>query len=233
MAELLNISMEKLRDYGDTVSSSEFLCPVIDNTYQYIFLPLLGGLLIWLLIRYKDQIMERYYMFFAKRGYVKIHYLMPNRRMKEKMKKLDVFNTFSFKNKRYSLENMHGFIVGYDKNNLPIFMYDNNFILPLKVTKKDIDDELRRQLADMRGVMPEEIEDKEISRFHLLIDSSILDMTYNRKLMKDLYEISKTKTLPPMLLYIIIGAGLLFVLYITGYLEPLIEWLFNTLGVQL
>lgn len=145
---------------------------------------------------------------------------MPNKRIVSKLKKLDKFNTFKFKKRRYVLEKMHDFIIGYDKYGLPIFMYDNNFIIPMKITEKNINEQLRESLKES-GL---EISDDLISEFTLKIQPSIFQIVYDKKLVSDLYSLSSGDEFKKTIMYIVIGFIILIVLYYTGLLAEILSF---------
>ena len=118
------------------------------------------------------------------------------------------------------MEKVTNFIIGYDKNSLPVFMYDVNFILPLSITKEKLSKEIRLQL---------QITDiDKISALNLRLDSSILNLVYDRKLLSDLYSISSSSEFKQKLIWIILIMAGLVIAYYTGVLD----WLLSFLGME-
>lgn len=205
--------------------SNEFACDgTYENTFYYFLLPLLLFIICLVLIRYKTEIKLKFMTFFSKRGYIKILFIKQNKKMKEKLVKLDTYNNFSFEKRKYNLDKMYDFIVGYDKYNFPIFMYDVNFIIPLKMEKKEIDEMIRNQLLEI-GVSEEDIKET-ISQIILKIDSSVLQTVYDKKLLSDLYSITSADVdFKKKMIYIIGGLIILAFLYYTGYLDKILAYL--------
>lgn len=194
------------------------------NIFIYFLLPLLIGLLLLIILKFKEEIKLKYLLYFSKRGYIRIWYITPNKKIIEHLKKLDKFNNFVFSNRKYNLEKMYNFLIGYDKYNFPIFMYDFNFILPLKVTKKDLDQEIIEQF-NLDVIKDQAKRDKCISQITLKMDSSILKTVYDKKLLSDLYSISKgSLELKQKIIYaVLIFAGLI-ILYYTGLLAKILAF---------
>jgi hypothetical protein len=146
--------------------------------------------------------------------------LAQNKRMISKYIKLDSFNNFVFgaiKKRKYSLEKMQDFIIGYDRYNFPVFLYDVNFILPLKTTSKDI----TLEVCDQLGYKANEID--KISAITMLIDSSILYTVYDKKLISDLYTMSASGDTRKIIIYVVLGLIALLVLYYTGILQQILH----------
>ncbi len=99
-------------------------------------------------------------------------------------------------------------------------MYDVNFILPLSITKEKLSKEIRLQL---------QITDiDKISALNLRLDSSILNLVYDRKLLSDLYSISSSSEFKQKLIWIILIMAGLVIAYYTGVLD----WLLSFLGME-
>jgi len=190
------------------------------NLFYWFFVPIIIILILILIWKFKETIKFLIVSRLAKRGYIRIKYIMPNKRIIEKLKKLDKFNTFKFKKKRYVLEKMHDYIIGYDKYGIPIFMYDNNFIIPLKISKKAIDEQLKQSLKDSDI----EVTDDLISEFSLKIEPSIFQIVYDKKLISDLYSLSTGDDIKKMLIWVFGGIILLIFLYYTGLLAKILEF---------
>lgn len=211
----------------DTVCNTNIM-----SVFYWFFLPLLIGLMILLLIKYKSYIMLNVFKIYAKSGYIRVWLILENRRIKSKLVKLDKFNNFVIKNRRYSLEKMYDFLLGYDKYGFPTFLYDYQFILPLYITKQKITSAIKDQLGedidtkskDKNGEKDLKLYNNLISAIIMKLDSSILQTVYTKKLISDLYSISGDIDFKKKIVYVIIGIVLLIFLYYTGYLEILLSY---------
>lgn len=225
MVDLYNISSSILgTGTGKIKEVATWSCQQnFQNVFYYFLLPLLVGFFLLLLLKFKDEIKLKYLLYFSKRGYVRIWIIKENKKVVSKLKKLDKFNNFKIGKRKYNLEKMYDFLIGYDEYNFPIFMYDFNFILPLKVDKQTIDKHLEQQF-DL-----EELEDNKkgdfISQLTMKIDSSILRIVYDKKLLSDLYSISKGDAdFKQKLIYGVLILFAFLVLYYTGWLERILEF---------
>lgn len=231
MADLYNASANIVGDGYDSIlyaggQVKNAACSIdFSYIFFYFFIPLLIMLLFILLIKFSIPIQKRFYRIFLSGGYIKIMYIMPNKSIKFKLKKLDKFNTFNFKSKKYSLERMFNFIVGYDKYGFPIFMYDNSFILPLKITKKKLNTEIKNQIKDVQHIIDLKEQQDMISAFTMSIEPEILKTVYDKKLMSDLYSISGDDSFKKTLIWIGLIIALLLILYYTGLLEKIFLFL--------
>lgn len=204
---------------AETISCDIGLEPI----FYWFMLPLIFIIILLIILRFKEEIKLRFMFFFSKRGYIKIYYILTNKKIKERLKKLDKFNNFQIGKRKYNLDKMHDFIIGYDKYNFPIFMYDVNFILPFKMEKKTIDETITQQynLEELK------IEDKNeiISQIIMKIDSSILKTVYDKKLISDLYSISSGDIDLRKKIYIGIGIFILLIfMYYTGLLDQILSY---------
>ena len=221
---LYNISEQILqKGYSNVVSTSNnFSCNNgISYLFNWFFLPIIIILILLLLLKFSEEIKIKFLLYFSKRGFVRIHYIKENKKLISKLKRLDQYNTFDFKKRKYVLEKMYDFIIGYDKYNFPIFMYDFQFILPLTIDKKSIDYKISESLGIKKG--DKDYSDK-ISQINMKIDSTILKLVYDKKLMSDLYSISGDSDLRKKILYAVGGLILLGFLYYSGYLEKIINY---------
>lgn len=214
LSNIYNISLEKLQQGNQIITD----CSIpYDNIFKFFFLPLIIVLILLVLLKYIEPIKLYFLSIFRKRGYIKIMFWLPNRTIKEKIIKLDNFDNFSFKNRKYNLNKMWDFLQGYDKQGFPIFFYDYQFILPLKITKKKITKEIKEQLNIT--------DDEEISAIEMQLESSILHTVYSKRLLSDLYSISKGNIFDQKLIYILLGIAVLIVLYYTGLLDKILDFL--------
>jgi len=207
-------------ELGDGVRriTNEFICKGSYMDFLYYFIiPIIIGLLLLIILRYKEEFTKLFLKYYSKSGYIRIFFIMPNKRLLDKLIKLDKFNNFNVGKRKYSLEKMYDFIIGYDKYNFPIFMYDFQFIMPLKISMTKVTEDIRQQLGD-------DLDEEDISAITLKIDSSILRTVYDKKLISDLYSISGDNTLKRNMIYIIGGLILLGFLYYTGYLEQILSY---------
>lgn len=207
----------------DSVCNMKF-----DEILIYFLIPIIVILIFLLILKYKDFLLNLFYTKISKRGYIKILYRLPNMKIKEHFVKLDGYNNFTLgkgKNKRkYSLEKMYNFIFGYDKYNFPIFLYDYSFIFPLILTKTKINKKIVESLKEA-GIRQEDIKTEDISAVSMKIDSSILHTVYDKKLLSDLYTISKSSEIRDKIMWVLVITGLLIVAYYTGILEKVLAFL--------
>lgn len=227
MVETINISELLGNGTGRIVTSVQetLQCKIgLEPIFWWFLLPLIILVFLLLLLRFKEEIKLKFMLYFSKRGYLRIMFILPNKKIKYKLKKLDKFNTFTIGKRKYNLDKMHDFIVGYDKYNFPIFMYDTNFILPLKVEKRIIDKHIEDNY-DLEEIA-DEVKNKMISQIILKIDSSILKTVYDRKLMSDLYSISAMDMAMRNKILIAVGIVVGFlILWWTGYLDVILSYL--------
>ena len=221
MAEFLNrlynVSIENLKIKA--LTSVECSQNIFKDIFFWLILPIIGILLILLIMRYKDVIKVKFLKILATKGYIRIYYITENKRIIKKLVKLDTYNNFRIKKRLYTLDKMYDFLFGYDKYGFPVFFYDFQFILPLKITKQAIDAQIIQQLnIDKKDT-------SSISAVNLVLDSAILQTVYKKKLMSDLYSISQDSGSKKLIIYIVAGIIVLFFLYYTGYLEKIIGYL--------
>jgi len=189
--------------------------------FYWFLLPLLLLFSIILLIKYRKIFIDKFLKFIGKRGYIRIFMILNNKKMRMKYVKLDMFNNFKIGKRKYTLEKLQDFIIAYDKNNFPIFLFDINFILPLTITKKKINAEIKKQLGYY--------EKDEINAISMKLDTSILYTVYDKKLISDLYSISGSDDMKKKLFWAVIIIVGLVILYYTGLLEIIM----NFLGVDI
>jgi hypothetical protein len=188
------------------------------DLFLYILAPILLGLILILLMLLRENIRIKWFKFFGSKGYIRVQMKLENERLISKIVKLDKFNNFKFptaKDRLYSLEKMYNFVFGYDRYGFPVFLYDVNFILPLKINNQNLTEEIKAQLN---------ITDAEtISAVSMKLDSSIYHTVYDKKLISDLYSISGSNEWKKQLVWVLLGVGALVVLYYTGLLGKLLE----------
>lgn len=166
----------------------------------------------------------------AKAGYIKILFVKPNKRLIETKIRLDMYNNFEIgnfitkkvKNRKFNLDKLWDFCIGYDKDNLPVFMFDYNFVLPLKIEQVEIEKSIKKSLVEA-GMEEAEIE-KKINAVMLKIDSQVLHLVYKKKLISDLYSTVKDSDMRKTMLYVIGGIILLVILYYSGILYELLKY---------
>lgn len=217
----INQTKNFLKDSFIPIIKENTVCNV--DTYGIFLwwiLPCLLFLIILLIIRNRNYFLVKWFKFQSQRGLIKIILRRENKNLKEFLVKIDTYGNFKFKKRRYTLENLQDFIIGYDKHKFPVFFYDYQFILPLEITKTKIDNELKKILKNM-GIPKKEQEEK-ISQFAMAINPAMLDLVYSRKLMSDLYSISRDENTKKILIFAIIGIALLIILYYTGLPESLL-----------
>jgi len=202
------------RLYEKTIAVSNIF-PYKDFFY-YFFVPVIIMFILFIILLLKKRIGLFWEQKKLKFGYIKILFIDTNKQIKIKLVKLDKFNKFEYKKGNYSLEKMQNFVLGYEKN-IPIFLYDKNFILPLVVTKRKIDIEIKKQLPTLKTA--------EISAINMTIEPQILKTVYDKKLLSDLYSISgSSEAFKTKIFWAIIGFTGLIILYYTGYLEKIISY---------
>jgi hypothetical protein len=196
-----------------------------DNFYKILIMLFWIGVVI-LIYFFRKNILDKINNTKGNFGYIKIWMKFENQKIKEKLIKIDQFKNFEYKRGSYNLDKMQSFIYGYDSNNIPIFLYDKNFIIPLKVDKVKVTDEIKKSFDDAKI----EYDESDIQAIMLRIDSSTYNLAWNRKLMKDLYDISKSNKMD-LWKWLLIGLGVVvvFIMLQTGALEQLIQNL-NNLG---
>jgi hypothetical protein len=194
------------------------------GSFYLFFLPLIFTLLLILFLKFMPNIKKFIKKKQADFGRVEVWFLMNNKRIKERMIKIDEFNNFQFKGGRYSMEKMSHFIIGY-RNNIPVFFYDKNFILPLIIEKHKINDEIKKQYAKA-GI---KLTDTDISGIGVKLEPTILDLVYKKKLISDLYSIVKDDGMNKVVIWALIILGVFLALYYTGMLEPILQ----TIGINI
>lgn len=183
----------------------------------WFLIPILIMLILLVLLKYKEFFLNKILGYKGKIGYIKIFFILDNKRLLEKLIKLDKYNNFHIRKRKYSLEKMQDFIIGYDKYNFPIFMYDKNFILPLTITKTKINRAIKEQLKIT--------DTKEINAISMKLDSSILYTVYDKKLISDLYSISGSDEFKQKIIWIIIIIVGIIILWYTGILGMILSYL--------
>lgn len=227
MVNFYELPKNVLNGSKDIIKNS--VCTLNFNTALYLYIiPFIVFLIFLILIRYKDFLMYKFLRFKSHIGYIKILFIKENKTIEEKLIKLDKYNTFNIGKRKFTLEKMHDFIIGYDKNNFPVFMYDINFIIPLKIEKTEIDktfiNDIPKEISDINGKNV-----NEISQLVLKIDSTILRTVYDKKLLSDLYSISTEDIkFKKIILYSILGILGFIILYYTGLLSKILAFL----GIQ-
>lgn len=226
MAQQYNIT-DVVRDYWEQAKDTSvgLVCNApLDTLFYYFFLPIIVILLLYVLMRYKEELIKKYYQFFSKRGYVKISYKLKNQRVIEKLVKVDSYNMFKIGKKKYNLDLMYDFIYGYDKYGFPIFLYDENFIMPLKVVRKKIDAQIEKDF-NLSEVAEKTKKLEKLSAVIMKIDPTILKTVYDKKLVSDLYAVTTAdKDFKKLLFWGVIGVVGFLILYYTGYLEIILSY---------
>lgn len=196
-----------------------------NEIFLWFFLPLLSILGLILLFKYRDVIEEYLLNIFSKSGFIKICMIQDNKNIKEKLIKLDKYNNFKFKNRKYNLDKMTEFIIGYQKN-MPVFIYSFRFIFPMKMEKIKIEDEIKRALKKSGIENDDMIIEEKIQALVLKIDSSTLNLVYDKKLLSDLYSISSgdSELRNKIFWAVVISIGLI-VSYYTGLLDIVLSYL--------
>ncbi len=204
--------------------TKETVCDIGLETILYYFaIPVLIGMLFIIILLFKTKISDFFESLYIKRGHVRIIYITTNKQVKIKFKKVDKYSTFKWKKSRYDLEVLKQFIIGYYKG-APVFLYDQNFILPLSIDDNTITKAIKEGYPDL----PKEIikMNEKISAIKMKINPNVLEMVYSRKLLSDLYSISRLDdALRNKIFYVIVGVIILLVLWYTGYLQKLLDGL--------
>ncbi|GAG92753.1 unnamed protein product [marine sediment metagenome] len=116
MADMLEIPIGKIKDLGERINIQSVVDSVCtldaNNILNFFLFPIIIILLLFLTIKYKEQLSNIYFKYFSKRGYIKILFRLPNRQMREKLKKLDQYNNFKIGKRKYSLEKLYHFTTG-------------------------------------------------------------------------------------------------------------------------
>lgn len=206
--------------------------PIKDVSMQYNLYMLITILVILILILlgfiivlwFRNELKVYFEKQLMKHNYIKIWIIGDNKHIKEKMIQLDEFNNFTFKGRKYSLDDLRNYVIGYIKG-VPVIMYDKRFILPLTINDYLLTEESKRALgitdevlnADKTGQLKHKI-----SALYLKIDSSVVGIVYKKKLLSDLYDMGDGNI--DAIWYWMGGAFLLvlFILYVTGSLDPVL-----------
>lgn len=207
---------------GEQIQQQLNLCIVdLHELFYWFFLPLIIGLIIILILIFKKRLKELFDRFLLKRGWVKIIHIGQNKNINVKLIKLDKYSSFTFRKRRYTLNKMNEFFIGYSKGS-PVYIFSENFVLPLIIDKDNIKESLIKSFKDS-GI---EVNNNKIESLSLKIDSEVLEEVYKRKLISDLYSISKGELeFKKIALYIGAGILLFIILYYTGLLEKILGFL--------
>jgi len=201
------------------------------NFYVFFYLFLLPILLIILgIIAYvfRAKIKEKWTIFLLKNNFIKIKIINENKNIKTKYILLDKFNNFKLKNRKYCLEDINKYIIGYEKG-VPLLMFDKRFIFPLIVNEMLIEKEVLKTMGfknknDLNEEQKQKLKEN-ISALYLSVDSSLLNIIYDKKLLDDLYNASGDDSLRKILIIAGIGILILIVLYYTGMLDQILGFL--------
>lgn len=193
-------------------------------------LPQVLGYGIWLLFLlliflFRKQIKNKIDHTKGNMGYIKVWVKLSNQKIKEKLIRVDEHNNFNFKKGKYNNSKLQDFVIGYDKNNIPIYFYNQGFVFPMKNVKVEITDKIKQKLID--ADLPHD--DETIQAFEYLIDANMFYTAWDRKLMRDLYDASK-KVSMDMWKWIAIGliGVAIFIMVQTGTFGEVYEMLQNT-----
>lgn len=214
---VLTTTTEKIKHY-----SNNMVCSISEWNFNdimyYFILPLIILVLLLIIFYYRNQIKELIEIKLINTGFIKVFILTNSKRLKIKIKKLDKFKRFKFRGKSYSLDDMENFIFCFDKNNIPVFLYHINFVIPLTIDKKELTEDIKKTYGF------DEEDKEEISAVKMRLDSDILRMIYDKKLLSDLYDASSGSVLREKIVYILIGLMLLIFAYYTGYLDKILSY---------
>jgi hypothetical protein len=128
---------------------------------------------------------------------------LKNMQLKPILVRLDVMSNFKhklLKDKLYTLNDMHDYIIGYDIQGFPTFFYDEEFILPWKITNISVNEKIKEDL----NITDNNV--KFIKAIAMRINAGTLRLVYDKKLMSDIYNASGKPLSWKWI--IIIGAGL-------------------------
>lgn len=226
-----NVTDSTVESGKEAIKNNTEIFPVLFN---YFFLPLIIGLILIIILKYNNEIKIFINKKLSSHGYVKIWVRMDNKDIKKKMVKLDEYNNFVFKKGKYNLDKMDSFIFGYE-NNIPIVIYNNNYFMPCEIdipnNEEEVIKDIREAYIDYTEEEIKQITDKKINALRLKINPQIIKTIYDKKLVQDLYKVSTAgnEFLVKYGFWILIGVGILF-LYVTGYLEPILQ---EFLGIKL
>lgn len=222
--ELIDRGIERIIPLENSYVCRFFTNLPLNDIFYYFLLPLLVLIVLLLIYIYRDKIKEFITSLYSKAGYVKIMMILDNKNITHKYKKLDKFNIFKFKKKRYNLDKMNEFIIGYEEN-MPVFLYNLRFVFPLSITEKYLNNEVKNQIKD-KEILKETVLENKIKALILKIDSSILNLVYDKKLLSDLYSISAgdSELKNKIFWALIISVGLV-IAYYTGLLDKVLEYL--------
>ena len=203
--------------YENTGEHITNIIPYLNSIFIFLILPVILILILFLALKYKTEIKVYLDKHNAKKGRIKIKEIQANKHIKNKYIKLDEYNNFSIGKRKYNITEIEKYIIGYE-NTIPTFLVYQNLIVPLLVDNISISKEIEtafnldkeKDKIDFRAVI-------------LKINPQTLDLVYTRKLLSDLYSISKSPNefLQKYFIYILIGGGVLLMWYL-GYLDDIL-----------
>jgi len=200
--------------------------------FFFFFIPIIIFIsMIWTFFNWKKikKFIEKYKL---KNNYIKVKIISENKNIVTKLVLMDKYNKFSFKDRDYTLEDLQKYVIGYEKGT-PFLLYDKRFIFPLVLSEYTVKLEAMSELGltekdletDSKGLLKEKI-----NALYLKVDSALLNIVYRKKLISDLYDVSKEHKIDPMIIYVAGGVIVLIVLYFSGALTPILESLGVTMG---
>jgi hypothetical protein len=169
--------------------------------------------LIFLIWKYKDLIMIKFFSVYSKKGYIRVIMRLKNMQLQPILIKLDTMSNFKhklLKDKLYHMVDMYEYIIGYDLRGFPTFFYDEEFILPWHISTTAVTDKIKHDL----GLQTE----TEIKAITMRLDPAILKTVYSKKLLDDIYNASVKKINWKIIL--IIGGCLLALYFFKDKLIP-------------
>ena len=184
--------------------------------FWFFLLPIAICIIGFVALMNKDYITNLIESWYIKRGYIKIFIMSNSKRLHTSIKKLDKYKRFKIGKKSFSLEEMENYIFAYDKKNVPIFLYHEDFVLPFTIDEKEITEEIKKAYN-----LTDNDKDK-ISAVKMRIDSSILGMIYDKKLLSDLYDTTVSDAFKEKMVWVVLGALGLVIAYYTGMIDQLI-----------
>lgn len=167
---------------------------------------LLWVMIVIAIIKYREYFKIKALQIYTGNNYIRVLMRMPNLKLKPLLVKLDAFGNFShnsLKDKLYHLPSLQDYIVGYDLIGLPVFFYDNEFILPWQIHTTSVTDKIKTEL----GLQKEE----HIRAIEMRLNAGVFKQVYSKKLLSDIY--SSSNKLNWKLLAIIGAAILAFFLF--------------------
>lgn len=209
--------------------------PVKENIVSFNYVMFLYGFLLpiiliilgLLFLSFKKQVLEYIENIKLKNNYIKIWMIGNNKHIKVKTILMDKYNTFRLNKKKYVLDDLRSYIIGYIKG-IPVLLFDSRFIFPLTLNEYTI----KKEILNNMGIKEDDIsqltnKEKQLLEFnikalYMRVDSSLLDTVYSKKLISDLYDASSDFKIDPIMIYAGLGLLVFALLWFTGIIPQIL-----------